>query len=139
MVQLLKSRGMAHSNQMREFLITDHGVELRDAYVGPSGELLAGSALMVKRAQEAAQAIVAAQDADSLKRELELRRQAVEAQVNELRAAFEIEEARALRTAAQAAAVSSALAEDRAQMSKRRQADAESTDDAALPGSGGSR
>ena len=138
-VQLLKSRGMAHSNQVREFLITDQGVELRDVYVGPSGELLAGSALMVQRAREEAQAIVAAQDADALKRELDLRRQAVEAQITELRAAFEIEEARARRVAGQAAAVSAALTHGRDQMAEHRQADAESTDDAALPGPGGSR
>jgi len=36
-LHLVKSRGMAHSNQVREFLLTDHGVELRDVYVGPSG------------------------------------------------------------------------------------------------------
>lgn len=40
---VLKSRGMAHSNQIREFLLTDHGVQLRDVYVGPSG-LLTGTA-----------------------------------------------------------------------------------------------
>ena len=32
---ILKSRGMAHSNQLREFLLTDHGVDLLDVYVGP--------------------------------------------------------------------------------------------------------
>ena len=34
---ILKSRGMAHSNQIREFLLTDHGVELLDVYLGPAG------------------------------------------------------------------------------------------------------
>ena len=34
---VLKSRGTAHSNQVREFLLTDHGVELADVYVGPGG------------------------------------------------------------------------------------------------------
>ena len=36
---ILKSRGMAHSNQLREFLLTDHGVELVDVYLGPEGVL----------------------------------------------------------------------------------------------------
>ena len=36
---VLKSRGMAHSNQIREYLLTDHGVELKDVYVGPEGVL----------------------------------------------------------------------------------------------------
>ncbi|MGB8491493.1 MAG: circadian clock protein KaiC, partial [Bacteroidales bacterium] len=31
---ILKSRGMAHSNQIREFLLTDNGIKLRDVYVG---------------------------------------------------------------------------------------------------------
>lgn len=38
-IYILKSRGMAHSNQIREFILTDHGVELRDVYVGPEGVL----------------------------------------------------------------------------------------------------
>jgi circadian clock protein KaiC len=33
LVYVLKSRGMAHSNQVREFLITRKGVQLRDAYL----------------------------------------------------------------------------------------------------------
>jgi len=40
---VLKSRGMVHSNQVREFLLTDHGVDLLDVYVGPDG-VLTGSA-----------------------------------------------------------------------------------------------
>ena len=40
---VLKSRGTAHSNQVREFVLTDHGVELVDVYVGAAG-VLAGSA-----------------------------------------------------------------------------------------------
>lgn len=41
-MHLVKSRGMAHSNQVREFLLTSHGMELRDAYAGPSGVPMAG-------------------------------------------------------------------------------------------------
>ena len=40
---VLKSRGTAHSNQVREFVLTDHGIELVDVYVGAAG-VLAGSA-----------------------------------------------------------------------------------------------
>ncbi len=40
---VLKSRGMSHSNKVREFILTDHGVELIEPYVGPEGILL-GSA-----------------------------------------------------------------------------------------------
>ena len=42
---ILKSRGMAHSNQIREFILTDHGIELLDVYVGPEGVLTGSSRL----------------------------------------------------------------------------------------------
>ena len=48
---VLKSRGMAHTNQIREFLLTDHGIELADVYVGPQG-VLTGSARQAQEAKE---------------------------------------------------------------------------------------
>jgi circadian clock protein KaiC len=48
-IQVLKSRGMAHSNQIREFLITDHGIVLKDLYVGREGILNAEGNLMENR------------------------------------------------------------------------------------------
>ena len=48
---VLKSRGMAHSNQLREFLMTKLGVELREAYLGPAG-VLTGSARLAQEARE---------------------------------------------------------------------------------------
>lgn len=100
-LQLLKARGMGHSNQTREFLLTDHGVELRDVYTGASGALLTGSALMVQQAEEDARLVVQRQEADYLNRELELRRQDVEAQIVRLRVQFEIEQTRALKSVEQ--------------------------------------
>jgi len=38
-IRILKSRGMAHSNQIREFRLTDHGIELADVFVGEGGVL----------------------------------------------------------------------------------------------------
>lgn len=51
LLYVLKSRGMAHSNQIREFLLTNRGVKLRDPYLGPSG-VLTGSARIQKEAEE---------------------------------------------------------------------------------------
>ena len=48
---MLKSRGTPHSNQVREFVLTDHGVELVDVYVGPAG-IVTGSARLVQEAQQ---------------------------------------------------------------------------------------
>src|SRR5450759_612480 len=122
-VHLLKSRGMAHSNQVREFLLTDRGVELRDVYVGPSGALLTGSARMVQEAQEKAQAWVRGQDIGGRKRELERKRQALEAQIAALRAQFEVELAKAATTAEQDQTRTGVLDGDRVQMARLRQAD----------------
>ena len=68
---VLKSRGSAHSNQVREFVLTDHGVELVDVYVGPAG-IVTGSARLV---QEARQRDATRQQSEELvRRRRELRR-----------------------------------------------------------------
>jgi circadian clock protein KaiC len=51
---IIKSRGMAHSNQVREFLITDNGIRLLDPYLGPGGALITGSARLAQEALEKA-------------------------------------------------------------------------------------
>ena len=62
LLYVLKSRGSAHSNQVREFILSDRGIELADVYTGPGG-VLTGSARL---AQEAAERDAAAQQAQSL-------------------------------------------------------------------------
>lgn len=54
---VLKSRGMANSNQIREFILTDHGVELREAYIGSKG-VLTGSARIAQEAEESAELLI---------------------------------------------------------------------------------
>jgi circadian clock protein KaiC len=123
-LHLLKSRGMAHSNQIREFLLTDHGVELRDVYLGSSGLLLTGSSLLVEQAHEQALAVAQNQEAGTKKRELEYKQQAIEAQIAALRAEFEIERLKALKMDAQDEERDTVRTDDRVQMAKQRQADA---------------
>ncbi len=123
-LHIVKSRGMAHSNQVREFLLTDHGVELRDVYVGPSGLLLAGGAREALEAQEKAQALVRGQETEGKKRKLERKRQAMEAQIAVLRAEFEVEQAEAAKTIGQDQTRAGVLAGDRVQMARQRQSDA---------------
>src|SRR5256885_13810972 len=53
---ILKSRGMAHSNQIREFLLTPNGIRLVDVYLGPEG-VLTGSSRQAQEAREAAAAL----------------------------------------------------------------------------------
>jgi len=121
---ILKSRGMAHSNQIREFLLTDHGMELQDVYIGPSGVLLTGSARMTLEAQEKAQALVRDQEIGGKNRELERKRQAMEARIAMLRADFEIEQVKAEKTIGQDQTRAEVVADERVQMALLRQSDA---------------
>jgi circadian clock protein KaiC len=85
---VLKARGMAHSNQVREFLISDRGIDLVDAYIGPSG-VLTGSARAAQTARETAEALARQQEGARRKRELERKRAALERQIAGLRSEHE--------------------------------------------------
>lgn len=87
---LIKSRGMAHSNQMREFVLTDQGLELLDVYLGPTG-VLTGTARYQQEAQEETEASLRQRKIEQLQRDLERRRQWLEMQIASLRAQFETE------------------------------------------------
>jgi circadian clock protein KaiC len=88
---ILKSRGMAHSNQVREFKLTSRGVQLEDVYVGESGIAL-GTARKVQEAREKAEDSKRRQDTERRKRELEHKRATLMAQMESLRAALDLEE-----------------------------------------------
>lgn len=85
-----KSRGMAHSNQIREFLLTDNGIELADVYVGPQG-VLTGSARQAQEAKERSEGTARREDLEDRRINLERRREAVEAETSALWRAFEDE------------------------------------------------
>jgi circadian clock protein KaiC len=85
-----KSRGMAHSNQIREFLLTEQGIELADVYVGPQG-VLTGSARQAQEAKERSDGTARLEDLEQRKLNLERRRESVEAQTAALWREFEDE------------------------------------------------
>ena len=87
---VLKSRGMPHSNQIREFLITSKGVKLVPAYVGPAG-VLTGSARLTQEAAEQAEEAAMRREVARRKTALGHRRAAVDAEIEALRAAFRAE------------------------------------------------
>jgi len=93
---VLKSRGMANSNQIREFILTDHGVRLREVYIGASG-VLTGSARIAQEALENAEVLTRKQVIERKKREIERKRNALKAQIATLHADFESEEAEAIK------------------------------------------
>jgi circadian clock protein KaiC len=82
---VLKSRGMPHSNQVREFLLTDHGIELLDVYQGPEG-VLTGSARVWSEAQETAEQAQRHQETERKRLQMERRRKVLEAQIAALEA-----------------------------------------------------
>jgi circadian clock protein KaiC len=88
---VLKSRGMAHSNQVREFLITSRGVRLVPAYLGPGG-VLTGSARVSQEAREREEQSVAHNELERRRLDLESRRRALAAQLEALQGAFASEE-----------------------------------------------
>jgi circadian clock protein KaiC len=87
-IYVLKSRGMAHSNQIREFVITNHGIKLVDVYVGPEG-VLTGSARLSQEARELAAAATRERAAHRRQRDLVRRRAILEAQIAALRVEFD--------------------------------------------------
>ncbi len=90
-VYILKSRGMAHSNQIREFLISDAGVNLVPVYLGPEG-VLTGSARAAQEARAVAAEVERTEELDRARRRLERKRAAAEAQIAAIRAELEAEE-----------------------------------------------
>lgn len=125
---VLKSRGMKHSNQIREFLLTSEGVQLEDVYVGPEG-VLTGSMRAAQEARERGEALRRSQEIEHKQRELERRRAALEAQIASLRADFEATETEAAQIAAQDKASEALLRQDREAAARRRGADAVSKND----------
>ncbi len=120
---VLKSRGMAHSNQIREFSLSGQGIELRDAYVGPAG-VLTGSARLSQEAQERSSQL--RRDQEILRKQAELanKRGAMEAQIGFIRAEFAVLEAAALAVIDQAEVSEERLHQDRHEMAHSRQSEA---------------
>ncbi len=100
LLHILKSRGMDHSNQVRELLLTDRGIELVDVYIGQGG-VLTGAARAGQEARDKAALVAGRQETERKKRELERKRQVVEMQIATLRADFESEEEEYQKTSAQ--------------------------------------
>jgi circadian clock protein KaiC len=116
---VLKARGMSHSNQMREYLLTSHGIRLTDPYIGTDG-VLTGAARLAQEARERGEATVRSQLNERRSRELARRRSSVERQIAELRAALEAEENEVEMLSNQEAGREEALLSDRAAMAAKR-------------------
>lgn len=89
-IDIVKTRGMYHSNQIREFKLTDEGIKIVDVYLGPAG-MLTGSARITQISKEKAEKLERELEIERKQRELEQKRQKIEAQISDLRTGFEAE------------------------------------------------
>jgi circadian clock protein KaiC len=121
-LSILKSRGMSHSNQIREFLLTDRGVELRDVYVGASG-VLTGSARLTQEAQDQAAHMLQKQEIERRQLELKSSHQALEAHIANLRTEFAMKKTESLRITGHEQAQGAQLAQGRLDMGLSRDED----------------
>jgi len=119
---VLKARGMAHSNQIREFLISDRGIDLVDAYIGPSG-VLTGAARVAQTAREKAEALASQQEAARRQRELKRKRAALEQQITGLRSEHEASAEELRQIDEQVGRQTRLLTTERTELGRLRQAD----------------
>ena len=85
---IMKSRGMKHSNQVREFVITDQGLDLIEVYVGPEG-VLTGSARETQMLLEETGEVLHTHAVGRKDREIVRKRKVLEAKIESLRSEFE--------------------------------------------------
>lgn len=119
---VLKSRGMAHSNQVREFLLTNKGAQLADVYLGAGG-VLTGSARLNQEAKDRAAALERKQEVERQQRSLQKKREELAAQIASLRTEFEMVEGELRRSVSQLKAREIRIDADRSEMALARMAD----------------
>jgi circadian clock protein KaiC len=116
---LLKSRGMSHSNQVRELLISDAGVTLADVYSSADGVLIGSAKLAEQRMRTREEQESAAEVARS-QRLLELKRETLEAQITALRAEYAAHEEEVQRRLHNSREHAEAMRRDRESLSRMR-------------------
>ncbi len=88
---VVKSRGMAHSNQVREFVLTGNGIKLVPVYLGAAG-LLTGSARVAQEQREREENVLRKQELEQRQLTLDSKREAMEGQIAAIRAQFTAEQ-----------------------------------------------
>ena len=122
-LHVLKSRGMGHSNQVREFMVTATGIVLADVYIGPTG-MLTGSARVSQESRERAERVSLNEEGERQQLALECKRAALESQIAALRAEFAGEEAIITRSFSKDRLREASVALDEAAMGRSRKGDA---------------
>ena len=123
-VYILKSRGMAHSNQVREFVMSRDGIKLVPPYIG-SGLVLTGSSCIAQEAKEKVEALTRSEEISQKQEALERKRSALEAQIKVLEMDFAAEELDLERIIKQEQLREHQLEKDREDMNRIRTGDSE--------------
>jgi circadian clock protein KaiC len=121
-IYVLKSRGMAHSNQIREFLITSKGIDIINVYTGQSG-VLTGSARLAQETKDKTAEDSRKDEIEKLQRDLERKRKLMEAQVAVLQAEFAAKEEEVKQLINQQKRQDKAASENRQKMGRMRKED----------------
>lgn len=118
---LLKSRGMAHSNQVREFNLTRNGIRLREAYIGPEG-VVTGSARLAQEARDRAARVVREQEHQRRAREFARKRREILAHIERLQGELEDHDLEHSAVDTEGRRIEEQLAADREAMARNRAA-----------------
>jgi circadian clock protein KaiC len=121
-IYILKSRGMHHSNQIREFVLSNEGIKLIDVYTGSEG-VLTGSARYAQQAKDTAQRLLRRQEIERKRRDIERKRRHAEAAMAELKADFEAEKDELEKIIAQEEAELTGLENSEGKLARLRGAD----------------
>ncbi|MDW7772416.1 MAG: circadian clock protein KaiC [Desulfobulbaceae bacterium] len=121
-LHILKSRGMAHSNQVREFNITAQGIQLINAYIG-EGRVFTGSARAAQEARDRAEELAREQQMEQRRQDFERKRKLTLAQIETLKLQMKQEEQDLKMALAQEELRQKVRALDRSRLSEMRRAD----------------
>src|ERR1700753_3707167 len=116
---LLKSRGMSHSKQIREYELSDDGIHLAEPYLGPEG-VLTGAARMAQESREREAEHERLEFTEQRKRQIARKRDALERQIAEMRAALDAEEDEVSKLVEHQNVRKASAASDRAAMARKR-------------------
>jgi circadian clock protein KaiC len=135
-IYILKARGLAHSNQIREFRLTDQGVELREVYLGASG-LLTGSARLMQEAKDASAALQARRENERKQFLLQRKRKVLDAQIAALQLELETEKLKSQQLIEEEEQKLRKSQQDQTEMAKSRRVRANADSDGGTRSNGG--
>ncbi|MEP6674885.1 MAG: circadian clock protein KaiC [Ferruginibacter sp.] len=119
---IMKSRGMKHSNQVREFVISSEGIKLVEVFLGPEGVLI-GSAREAQKLMEETGLALKTHSHSSKEREIERKNKILEAQIEALRFEFDSVKEELNRSAVEEELKREIIQKNRSKMLRLRQGD----------------